>query len=186
MKLDSLVNSIQAAAIAANEALHDRNKNLINLYFDKTDELTEREVKNKISKNNNLAPEDVEKIMSSLASSFLDKIKGNSEKLIPKMVTVQFPRETNKGPVVHDVHVPLITLVPLSLTEVSNIKFKTDIEIKIIDDELNLSFPAKDNKETSDKTLTNIEINIDKSLPPEGLRKLIEGYERALRAQIPG
>ena len=45
MKLDDLVHVIQTAALSANEALQERNKNLIDLYFDKVDESAKRKIK---------------------------------------------------------------------------------------------------------------------------------------------
>ena len=56
----------------------------------------------------------------------------------------------------------------------------------MIDDNLSISFPSKTKTNEENKHLATLEVNIDKATTPEGLKKLIEGYDRALRAQIPG
>ena len=71
-------------------------------------------------------------------------------------------------------------------------KFSADLEVTTDEsDELYVAFRAPqitggENTITKDSTNTRIEISLVGHEPPEGLRKIIEGYEKALRAQIPG
>jgi hypothetical protein len=126
------------------------------------------------------------------------KTKGVSDKknqkiYRPKTLPMEFPSRTPDGVETVIAEVPLITLSPISSPRISEVKFVTDLEISTDQDgELLVSFPhpkkrglfsGSDNHEASS---SRIEITLKGNEPPEGLKKLIEGYERALRAQIPG
>ncbi|PHS08209.1 MAG: hypothetical protein COA78_12975 [Blastopirellula sp.] len=112
----------------------------------------------------------------------------------PKMVAITYPKETIDGPASHIVLVPLIALTPMSMATLSKLTFRTDLDIHQSEDgELKISFPegkikmAEGNSENTYRTSTaTLEITLDGTPPSQGMKKLIEGYERALRAQIPG
>ena len=111
--------------------------------------------------------------------------------LVPKMVVMQYPMETAEGPVVHPVTVPLITLASMSSLQLSSLRFKTELEIELVDDVLQVSFPSQspppfEDPSTESPHRASLEIEIEACKPPRGLEILVEGYERALRAQIPG
>jgi hypothetical protein len=125
-------------------------------------------------------------VIDNISSDILETFKKEKGTLKPKTVTLQYPKITSKGSEIHDVIVPLISLVPISLTEIANVTFKTDLEVQMIGDDLSISFPSKTKANEEDKHLATLEVNIDKATTPEGLKKLIEGYDKALRAQIPG
>ncbi|MDI1430028.1 DUF2589 domain-containing protein [Polyangium sorediatum] len=136
------------------------------------------------------------------AAAAMAKRRGSSGMLRPKMMAVQFPHVTKEGPGVHTVYVPLIALAPVSFARVSEVRFKTDLHLSAAGDELAVSFPssgeasggpppasaAPDGGATPKGTPTSASIEIVVSETPlsQGLRLLVEGYERALRAQIPG
>lgn len=110
----------------------------------------------------------------------------------PKMVEMQFPRRTADGMDTVVAEVPLLVLSPLNTPKVEEVKFTADLEVSTNDsDELLVSFSdqKKESFFSGDKgknTNAHLEITIKAGESPEGLRKIIEGYERALRAQIPG
>ena len=116
--------------------------------------------------------------------------------LRPRMVTVQYPHQTKEGKTTtSDVHVPLITMVPLSMSQISEVKFRTDLEVQLDNNELSVSFPTtlstannRDDGRQSAETarpVAQIEITMTPHHTSEGLRKIIEGYEKVLRSQIP-
>lgn len=113
----------------------------------------------------------------------------------PKMVAISYPKETIDEPASHNVLVPLIALTPMSMATLSKLTFRTDLDIYQNDNgDLNISFPegqlnnmeAKSSDTISRTSTATLEITLDGTPPTQGMTKLIEGYERALRAQIPG
>lgn len=112
----------------------------------------------------------------------------------PKCIDMEFPNRTDKGVEVLTVKVPLITLTPISTPRISEICFSTELEVTTDgNDDLVISFPrAKKSgvlfgkSESASSSNTKIDIKLTGREPPEGLQKIIDGYERALRAQIPG
>ncbi|QMU64087.1 MAG: DUF2589 domain-containing protein [Flavobacteriaceae bacterium] len=192
MNLEQLVSVIQKGALAASTAIQNQSLKLIDLYFEETDgedlntSLKDALISSMSGQDKKRATELAEKIMSSISTDLKDVFAKARGKLKPKTVTIQYPRETAKGVVSQEVIVPLISLVPISLTEMSQVKFKTDLEVNLVDDELAISFPEKIKDRESDVNIASLEVVIDKTHPTDGLKKLIEGYDRALRAQIPG
>lgn len=110
----------------------------------------------------------------------------------PKMVAMAFPSQNSDGVDSTIVNVPLITLCPISSPRIKDVKFSADLEVTADNnDELFVAFRAPqlsggDNAVIKDTTNTHIEISLIGHEPPEGLQKIVEGYEKALRAQIPG
>ena len=161
INLDNLIHAIYASVLSAGDALAQKNMEILETYFENADE-------------------------------------PDTSKLKPKTVTIQYPRVTSSGVEVHDVIVPLIALVPISMTKITKVKLKTNLEIYLNDNELSVGFLSKqttdcskhddDSNEKSkvDTPTGSLEISISPAMAPDGLKKLIEGYEKALRAQIPG
>jgi len=111
----------------------------------------------------------------------------------PKTYSMEFPSRTPEGIKTVTVEVPLITLAPISNPKISEVKFTTELEVSSDENgEILVSFPTPKKHSFFPKedgnglTNTKIEITLKGTEPPEGLKRLIEGYERALRAQIPG
>ena len=116
----------------------------------------------------------------------------------PKMVAMAFPSQGSDGVESTIVNVPKITLSPISSPRIKDVKFSANLEVtteendgKEGNEELKVAFrppqvTGGENMVTKDSTNTHIEINLVGHEPPEGLQKIIEGYEKALRAQIPG
>ncbi|KZN37898.1 DUF2589 domain-containing protein [Pseudoalteromonas luteoviolacea] len=124
--------------------------------------------------------------------------EGKAPSYSPKTCTMQFPSRTEDGIDTVDAEVPLLALVPISSPRITEVKFKTDLEISTNEqDKLMVTFAKNTTKSGfRDKIIgpsggentanAQLEIILTGNEPPEGLKKLIEGYERALRAQIPG
>lgn len=158
----AFVNAIHDAILSANDTLSDQNLEILNKYFEGLD-------------GQQANPD-------------------NSATLKAKSVVVEYPQPTSGGTKMISVDVPLITLVPLSLSQVEEVKVSADFQIQILGDELQLLFP----KETppgkkplfgkdpqKEGTLGRIEIRITPADMSDGLKTLVEGYEKALKSQIP-
>ncbi|MBL4795568.1 MAG: DUF2589 domain-containing protein [Pseudomonadales bacterium] len=110
----------------------------------------------------------------------------------PKMVAMAFPNQDANGVGTTIVNVPLITLCPISSPRIKEVHFSADLEVTADDnDELYIAFRSPKvnggaSTVTKDTSNTHLEITLVGHEPPEGLQKIIEGYEKALRAQIPG
>lgn len=156
IKLSKLVETINDAAEIANATLADSQDQVINDFFNKDEE---------------------------------------TGKFTAKTIQIEYPTTTTDGKIdLVNIEVPLITVVPISSARIEEMKFTTDLDIAIEHDELMVSFSAKpgtnepkglgfDNKKKASATL---ELVIKPQENTDGLSKLIEGYEKALRAQIPG
>jgi hypothetical protein len=109
----------------------------------------------------------------------------------PKTVAMEFPSRTAEGIETVVVDVPLIALSPISTPRVTQAKFTADLQINADKDgNIEIDFPKSSHsfigKKRQSRGNTQIEITIEASESPDGLQKIIEGYERVLRAQIPG
>ncbi|MGD2085451.1 MAG: DUF2589 domain-containing protein [Candidatus Aminicenantes bacterium] len=174
-KLDQFIDAIQKAVNSATDGLIKKNHEIFESFFETLDGADE----------------------GALTDAGESSGKGH-RKLKPKTVTVQYPMITPDGPQVHDVQVPLITLVPVAMAHITEVKVRTELELFIESDELEVGFPPRSTKlktttdleeiedERSQRANTTLEITVKPSSPSQGLLKLIEGYEKALRAQIPG
>lgn len=161
INLDHLVSAIYQAVLKASDSLADKNLEILNAYFESSEE-EEGEVK-----------------------------------LIPKTTIIQYPRVTADGVEVHDVHVPIIALLPMNQIQISEVKVRLDLDIFLEKDALKVNFTQKRMHDAHGNMLekgqhiaahanASLEVVLSPSMPPEGLKLLIDGYEKALRAQIPG
>lgn len=205
IQLKSLVKAIQDASLSAVDHISSEHMKTFDKYFEEVEEVIElAEVLEKLSKsveNSKLTKDDKDTIIgqSKNVSELIKKLdddsgKQKSKKLKPKMVTIQYPTETSEGFKVHDVHVPLMTLIPMALPQITELRFTTDLEISVDEnDDLKVSFPTKkkdnrlfkngDNDEK--KSNATLEVVLNASNMSSGLQKIVEGYEKVLRAQIP-
>jgi hypothetical protein len=117
---------------------------------------------------------------------------GDQTQLIPKMVTFMYPGKTPEGKMSSiPVHIPMIALAPISLTEISEVKLKTELEIQVdAEDNLLVTFPSrqagpKNEVEDQSRSVTILEVTLTPRQETNGWRKMVAGYERILRAQIP-
>jgi hypothetical protein len=225
ISLESLVHAIQVAVDAASDAVMNKNLGLIDTFFVDADEAQDatESARAAIGKAGpasdaqaaaaaareaaNAAIEAVAAVRALTSGDQPGNHGGDDTQdgqerrvLKPRMVLMQFPNDTPDGPVIHTVHVPLISLVPLPQHQISELKFTTLLDLSIVQDKVVVGFPSAglvgdvggnaetgfgDGKNASPKGTSRVEVTITATATPKGFVQVIEGYNRALRAQIP-
>lgn len=203
----AFINAIHDAILSANDSLMERNTSLLDKYFEApADEADIRKTidealeasKSIYSKKDKESQEEYKKVVQGLkyaqkAMGEQDDTKASvqsSGALSAKSVVIEYPHQTGQGVEYTEVHVPLITLVPLSMSQIKEAKLTTEFELQLVDDEVQLNFDASQSKgkmfgKKPDSTFGRLEITISPHESSEGLKRLVEGYEKALKAQIP-
>ncbi|MBI9061576.1 MAG: DUF2589 domain-containing protein [Marinilabiliaceae bacterium] len=109
----------------------------------------------------------------------------------PKTVTLKYPQTNGNSVELVDVHVPLITLVPMSSSQIDELRLNTDLNVRLVKDVLHVDFASATGhvsklfgKEVKPAT-AHLEIVIKPQEASEGLKHVVEGLEKVLRAQIP-
>lgn len=190
ISFDAFIKALQDAILGANDALMDKNLELLDRFFEETPEHTHEAASAETPPGAEpaSAPEGLD-----LSKAPQDPHEPHVSH-VPQSVCIIYPRQTSTGVEEIAIHVPLITLVPLSMSQIEQVKVKADFEIHMADGELQLNFPTGTEKKggvlsrksRKRKTTTgNLEITITPHPVSEGLKIVVEGYERALRAQIP-
>lgn len=160
ISLKSFIAAIHDALISASESLMDANTKLLDKYF-------------------------IEKPDSAPNSA-----SGQPEKkkaLIPRSVTLEYPHTNSDGQIENlEVAVPLITLVPFTMSQVEKAKFTVNFEMEIVDGELILNFTNNKTRNLFKKkpNIGKLEITLSPQETPEGLQLLVEGYDAILKRQI--
>ena len=160
----AFVTAIHNAILGANESLMEQNLGLLEKYFDEG-----------TPTNNNDGT-----------------VQGDTLKA--KSVVVEYPQQTSTGIEMVPVHVPLITLVPLSMSQVEKARMEAEFQIMIQNNEIQLLFPKDEVVESkgffghshkSKGAYGKLEITLAPAEMSSGLKELVEGYEKALKSQIP-
>ena len=158
--LKQFVQAIHDAILLANNSLMDKNLDLLDKYFDKY---------------------------------YADpNIENDKNSYVPKTVILDYPLPTSEnsgGNVTRtQVHVPLITMVPLSMSQIEKAVIRAQFEMEIINDELQLNFVSKKSGGLfggkKDDHHCEIEITISPQEMPDGLKVVVEGYDAMLKRQI--
>lgn len=209
----AFINAIHDAILAANDSLMQKNTGLLDKYFEAPEDDTDirRTIEDAIEASKSIytqkdkeEQEEFKKVLKGLeyawkALSEKEKDQGEETEtpkskpggaLSPKSVVVEYPHQTSRGIEYTEVHVPLITLVPLTMSEIKEAKLTTEFELEIVDDEVQLNFGSgggkgKLFKKKPETTFGRLEITISPQDSSEGLKRLVEGYEKALKSQIP-
>jgi len=201
------VNAIHDAILSANDTLMEKNTGMLDKYF--VDNSNEDELQasldhalqtttNIVSKKGAATPDDFKAALDALESAKkalsptddnkTNTIAGTPGTLSPKSVVIEYPHQTANGIEFVEVHVPLITLVPLTMSHIEKAKLSANFEMEIVNDELQLNFTNKPRGRfgrKSKRTWGQLEITISPQESSEGLKQLVEGYEQALKNQIP-
>lgn len=122
-----------------------------------------------------------------IIAKFFKDNDSNDGTLVPRTINVKYPQISDSGVENIEVEVPLLTLAPITCPTIDSVEFSTKFEMDIINDELQLTF-SKENKDTLEQKsnrLGNLKIVISPQDVPEGLKTIVEGYERVLKSQIP-
>lgn len=198
IRFQALMQGVQQSIHSAAQAIESAGFKHIDKFFDKivNEDIQKKQDK---SKELNEAMDNGDHVKASALLKEMNELPddnntGSEDDAIyrPKMVAMAFPSQGAKGVDSTIVNVPLITLCPISSPRIKEVKFSADLEVTTDDhDELYVAFRAPqvtggEDTITKDSTNTHIEISLVGHEPPEGLQKIIEGYEKALRAQIPG
>jgi len=155
IKFKELVESINEAAKQANQTIADNEGKIIKDFFDYDTE---------------------------------------TEKYKAKTINIDYPSTNIDGKLESvNIEVPLITMVPITPSAIDELKFTTCLDIALNNDELMVSFssetsPSKSgifSEKNKPRATAELEIVIRPHEPSEGLSRLINGYEKILRAQIP-
>lgn len=170
INLESLVAVVHTSVHSANQALQDRQQQLFERFFEQVE-----------------APDTRVKAADGEAQPTRAHYR-------PKTVSMLFPQEGPNGVETVPVDIPILTLVPMGNARVQKVRFKTRLEVNLNDkNEMQLAFPSPKGRRglfgADNDTPTHVaelEIELGEDTSPDGLKMLIEGYERALRAQIPG
>lgn len=171
INFNSFVHAIHDAILKANDALMDKNTDLLNKYFiEKTVPVTDSNKKPVLDENN----QPVVKVIHEPVSVILD-----------------YPNLDENGDLNKtEIHVPLITLVPLTSSQIEKATLTAEFDMQIVDGSLQIDFVNRTASTNSffSKPKTSrgtLEIIISPQETSEGLKLLIEGYETLLKKQIP-
>jgi len=152
-----------------------------------------RELVQSINEAAKLANQTVADNEGKIIQDFFDYNK-ETKKYKAKTITIDYPATDVDGKIdTVDIQVPLITLVPIRPAIIDELKFTTLLDIDLNNDELVVSFSPESSSSKSGifseknkaKTTAELELIIKPNEHSEGLNKLIEGYEKILRSQIP-
>lgn len=202
----NFVDAIHDAILAANDSLMDKNEGILQKFFEQ-DGANPGELQDKLDKalkatrdtskkETSVTREDYKNVSDALKEAS-DALAGGDPdsfdakapgKLKPRMVTVEYPFQTEDGVKFIDVKVPLITLSPITMSHIEKATLKANFEMEIVDDELKLNFTNRERAPLGKRNKTTrgqLEITIAPTESPEGLLQLIEGYEKVLKSQIP-
>lgn len=180
IRLKAFVEAIHEAIINANNTLMDKNVGLLEKYFRKerpSDSLQ------------NITSEHVNK--DRVENSPPNTTSG-TDNLVSRNVVLSYPVYSENG-IVHqkNIQVPLITMVPLGMSQIEKATLTAEFELALVDDELQLHFPNSKkgglfNKKDINQKTTNgkLEIVISPQEPSEGLKLVVEAYEASLKRQI--
>ncbi len=206
--LKSFIEAIQEATLSANDALMQKNMDILNRYFeddneddlqDRIDEFldaTEGVGEQKVSRRR--VRESLMSLRETLsANDITEKINAGGD-LVPKTVTLNYPTQGKDGKIVNkEVHVPLLTLVPIQFSQIDQLKLNADLELSLVDDELQVSLgkysgakKATRNEsgdlETAPKSsIGSVEITIKPQEISDGMQHVVDAYEKVLKAQLP-
>lgn len=156
LSFKNFINAIHDAVLSANDKLMDKNTKLLDKYFIKSD-----------------------------ASSEDYSSSDTSNGLSAKSVVVEYPHVTDKGVETTKVNVPLITLVPLSMSQIEKAVLTSTFNMEVVNNDLQIDFVNKDDPNNAGKNIGTLEITLAPHETAEGWQELVNGYEKALKAQLP-
>jgi len=170
------VNAIQDAIISARDAIMDKNVSMLDKYFTESGKVSESGKVPESAK----APESGKPPSPDAAAKTT---------MIPKSVLLEYPHLTSDGAVQNlEIAVPLITLVPLSTTQLDKAVLSANFEMEVIDGELQLHFSDSSTTGLFNKkpktAWGKIELTFSPQETSEGFKLLVAGYEEILKRQL--
>ncbi|WP_417319517.1 DUF2589 domain-containing protein [Emcibacter sp.] len=191
ISLDNLIQAVQKSAEAAAKSIMDRNLALLGHFFE---EVPVEEEDDDGGRNGRGGRGGRNGRGGGKKGSDDDgDDDGYSHYLHPRMVAMKFAKMTPDGPQDHLVHVPLISIAPFSSLQLDTMEFQIEMDIHEEEGEVQVSFPMKKkgffpSKDSSAPSGSRAQVKITmKGFDrPKGLDVIIEGFDKSLRAQIPG
>ena len=178
--LKSLVQVIQKAVDTALHSVSQGNLDLLRTYFKPADGAA------------SVTSDGVQGSTNSSASGSAPGFGAfEGEVLEPRTYRMRFLKDTAKGPVPHEVTVPVLSLVPYSSLQPTEITLEIDLECVEKDGEMMVAFPQVKKRWIGGETMTDttpnakLTLKINAGSRPAGISAIIEGYDKILRAQIP-
>ena len=105
--------------------------------------------------------------------------------LHPKTISLDYPVLNDEGTVVKcNIQVPLISLVPITATQIEKATFTAEFQLSIENDELLIDFPNAKRRRRENSTIGKLEVVISPQEPTEGMHQIISAYENTLKRQI--
>jgi hypothetical protein len=151
----SFVEAIHQAIAEAADVLIDKNRNLLEKYFETVTD-----------------------------KSGADNAAEGQKAFKPKTVLLDYPTLDEMGEVVtSQIQVPIITLIPITASQVEKATLTAEFQLSIVNDELFIDFPGAKKKDEN-TTTGKLEIVISPKETTEGFQQIIAGYEMALKRQI--
>ena len=120
-----------------------------------------------------------------------DEDRADGTRLVPKTVVLEFPSTDKNGKAITTpVHVPLITLVPLSNARIEKATISVEFDLKSHQNEdgedvLELTFPKQGQGPGDSTKSSKMELTIAPMEAPDGVKILVEEYEGVLKRQMP-
>lgn len=208
MLIQDLITVVHTSVLSAHESLADANLKLVEKYFEpipkkdegsvKDTEELEKEFHEALAQVSFKDTNEARKNISDIFEKFQNKTATSATHSVgttqyrPKNVVLQYPERTETGFEMRDISVPLITLVPMSMPEVSEVKFRIDLIVSDDGKTLKVGFPNKpfeSNNENLNNPNSFANASLEMTLIPNkgtgGLQDLIAAYEQVLRSQLP-
>lgn len=207
--LKSFLQAIQGAILTADDALKEKNLSVLQTYFEK--DADDAEIQKRIDKTlastqdildaeSTVSRQSLEDVMESLKQlktsltqpDAIEQALAESD-LRPKTVILNYPIMGKDGSITNkEVHVPLITLIPVTFSKIEEMTLKADLELTIVDDEvqvglgkINKNNPDDTSKPANKNSIGSIEIVMKPQHMSDGMQHVVDAYEKVLKAQLP-
>ena len=163
--LDAFVTAIQGAILGANQALMNQNEKLLETYFEA------------VEPNGTPINPPIN----------LDQAIEQGKDLHPRTVKIDYPvdsQDASGNPTTEliKIDVPLITLVPLNMSQIDKAILTNHYKMSDTDNDGVLEVDLTSSKEDSTGSL---EITLCPHEVAQGMRLVVEGYDAILKRQIP-
>lgn len=155
IKLRSFIDAIHDAILVANDTLTDSSESALSKFFTKVE---------KHSETGELV----------------------SEEYKAKSISLKYPHITEDGVEEIEVEVPLLTISPITFPTIDKVSIKSKFSMSIVNSELMVEFVKEKSSESTggNSQYGEIDIVISPQDPPEGMKVVIEGYEKILKSNI--
>lgn len=188
MEITKFVDFIQKAIHSANESVKKEQLKILQDYFEELEEdedhetLAEKVQEIKDSINESDSSPDALRQLEDL-NEWVKKSTKEEKRLRPKHITIQVPQQTTEGVKMKDVHVPLLAILPITGTHVSEAKLRTEVYLREENNQLMVDLREPTTEGIVGKT--SMEITITPENPSEGLKNIVAEYTKCLKAQMP-